>query len=501
MKAIDWNEFINSEQSFLEAYAGHGKTTAIADCLLQSAPGSHFLILTHTHAGIASLLKKFKTKNVPSDKYQLETIDGFAQRIVLSQQGTINLPSQEDKTYFKVAVKICEELLNSKRIQHIMGISYQGVFVDEYQDCSPLQHQMILALTKSIPLHCLGDHMQGIFSFGDEKIVDLDKDLFFFQKFNFLTYPWRWHPDYLPLGNKIKDMREELEKYDKITLSHTPNEFVYVYQYPNCTIYDPNYNKFLRSVVNFHSSNSLLIICPSYYETDKMGVPKLRGGLKDRIDLKSKIDFNNSFTLLDALDADFYYTAANRLDKYVLDCINNRRINKIAHLYDILTEKLYIQKTGVSKWINRGKNAFKKRTGENLKWHAKLSELYANFVSSPNNRNLFPILEYIIHLPDIKCSHLLCYYEVLRVVKSSAEESCSILEAMKQNKTRIRHMGRHIEGKCIGTTLLTKGLEFDTVIICDADKFEDKKHFYVAISRACKQLVILTHCPQINFRR
>lgn len=499
--AIDWSEFINSEQSFLEAYAGHGKTTAIADCLLQSAPKSHFLILTHTHAGIASLLKKFKTKNVPSDKYQLETIDGFAQRIVLSQQGSINLPPQEDKRYFKIAVKICMEMLSSKRIQYVMGITYNGVFVDEYQDCSPSQHQMILALTKSIPLHCLGDNMQGIFSFWEEGIVDLEKDLFFFQKFNHLTYPWRWHPDYLPLGNKIKNMREELEKYSKISLLHSPGEFVYVYQYPDCTIYDPDYNKFLRSIVSFHSSDSMLIICPSYYETDKMGLPKLRGGLKDRIELKSKIDFNNSFTLLDALDANFYYTAANRLDTYVLDCANKRRIRKIAHLFDILTEKLYVQKTGLSKWINRGANGFKKRTGENYKLYSKFSELYTSFESSPNNRTLYPILEYIIHLPDIKCSHLHCYYEVLRVVKSSVEESSSILEAMKQNKTRIRHMGRHIEGKCIGTTLLTKGLEFDTVIICDADRFEDKKHFYVAISRACKQLIVLTHCTQIHFKK
>lgn len=213
--AIDWSEFINSDQSFLEAYAGHGKTTAIADCLLQSAPDSHFLILTHTHAGIASLLKKFKSKNVPSPKYQLETIDGFAQRIVLSQQGDKNLPSQEDKKYFKVAVEICEDLLKSKRIQYVMGITYNGVFVDEYQDCSPQQHQMILTLTQNIPLHCLGDHMQGIFSFGDESIVDLDRDLFFFHKFHSLTFPWRWYPNNLPLGNKIKAMREELEKSNK----------------------------------------------------------------------------------------------------------------------------------------------------------------------------------------------------------------------------------------------------------------------------------------------
>lgn len=501
MMAIDWSEFINSEQSFLEAYAGHGKTTAIADCLLQSAPDSYFLILTHTHAGIASLLKNFKSKNIPTSKYQLETIDGFAQRIVLSQQGDTNLPPQGDKKYFRVAVEICEELLKSKRMQYVMGITYQGVFVDEYQDCSPQQHQMILSLTENIPLHCLGDHMQGIFSFGDEKIVDLKSDLFFFQRFNCLDYPWRWHPNNLPLGNKIKDMRMELENYNRVTLIHSPNEGVYVYQYPDCTVYDCEYGRFLRSIVNYHSSNSLLIICPSYFEKDKHGVERLRGGLDDRIDIKSKIDFNNSYVILDALDADFYYSAANRLDKFIVDITQRPNIKRIAHLFDVLTDKLFIHKTGLGKWIDRSQNRFKKRTGEKLGKCAELSRLFEIFEKCPNSKNLYPILDLIIGLPEIKCSHPNCYYEVLRVVKCSAEDTNSVFDAMKQNKTRIRHMGRHIEGKCIGTTLLTKGLEFDTVIICDADKFEDKKHFYVAISRACRQLILLTHKNQLPFKK
>ena len=68
----------------------------------------------------------------------------------------------------------------------------------------------------------------------------------------------------------------------------------------------------------------------------------------------------------------------------------------------------------------------------------------------------------------------------------------SVFNCMIEYKNIIRHTGRKIKGRCIGTTLLTKGLEFDTVIIVDAHLFTDKKNFYVAISRACKNLVILT---------
>lgn len=36
---IDWREFIKCKRGLLIAPAGHGKTTAIADCLLQCPEG------------------------------------------------------------------------------------------------------------------------------------------------------------------------------------------------------------------------------------------------------------------------------------------------------------------------------------------------------------------------------------------------------------------------------------------------------------------------------
>lgn len=68
-----------------------------------------------------------------------------------------------------------------------------------------------------------------------------------------------------------------------------------------------------------------------------------------------------------------------------------------------------------------------------------------------------------------------------------------MFEAIKLTKSRIRHQGRKIQGRIIGTTLLTKGLEFDIVLIWNAHKFEDAKNYYVANSRACKKLILLTN--------
>ena len=64
---------------------------------------------------------------------------------------------------------------------------------------------------------------------------------------------------------------------------------------------------------------------------------------------------------------------------------------------------------------------------------------------------------------------------------------------MERIRNITRKIGRNITGKCIGTTLLVKGLEFDTVVILDAHKFKCPKNFYVACTRATKRLIIFTN--------
>jgi len=64
---------------------------------------------------------------------------------------------------------------------------------------------------------------------------------------------------------------------------------------------------------------------------------------------------------------------------------------------------------------------------------------------------------------------------------------------MKNIRNVKRRMGRKIKGKCIGTTLLTKGLEFDTVAILNAHEFDCPKNLYVALTRSSKRLIVFTN--------
>ena len=127
--------------------------------------------------------------------------------------------------------------------------------------------------------------------------------------------------------------------------------------------------------------------------------------------------------------------------------------------------------------------------------------MFSIFESEKTFSSLKDVIKFIAKLPKIKCYHRNFYNTILGCFDIAQTNNISMFETMKLIKNRARHQGRKIEGKCFGTTLLTKGLEFDTVIVYDASKFEDGKNFYVAISRACRKLVIITESLSLNFKR
>lgn len=505
---IDWAEFLECERGLLIAPAGHGKTTAISDCLNLCPDDSCQLVLTHTHAGIASLKKKFKAKSVPSHKYKLETITGFAQRYVLAFLGASVLPKQEEKHYFREAVVKCTEILNTPVLQHVIKLSYNGVFVDEYQDCTISQHDMVMALSQNLPLHILGDPLQGIFDFERERLVNFDTDLpeMFFRRFVLLDTPWRWKDTNIGLGNAILNWRNILESETKeLKLVSCREREIFVAIAPNHKDeFDGDFIKWRNYVISSHASDSTLILCPSYLGYDAHGNKLMRGDLDDRLRFKQCFDFSHHYLLLDALDGETYYQRSKKIDDYLKLCLGNNKADKLLHLCKLM-ESLYIGKSFIKDWItHKGKGTpyyfISKADKVKKVASSKVEQCFNSYLESPTISSLRTVLLAVAELPGYKNSRYDFMNDIIRCMSRAIEEDISAYESMSHQRSQIRHMGRKIEGKCIGTTLLTKGLEFDTVILLNADKFQDKKHFYVAVSRAKTRLVFITDSATIKFK-
>ena len=487
---MDWSEFLADPQGLVIAPAGHGKTHAIAECLKQCGDGRQ-LVLTHTHAGIVAIQKKLKKMQVASTCYHIETIAGFAQSLVLSFLGSGSLPSREDKAYFpKVTSEACR-LLAVESLRKVMRISYKSLFVDEYQDCNDNQHKLIMQLTEIMPTHIFGDEMQGIFAF-DGATRDFHRELADFKIYDVLKTPWRWkvNGNSKALGQWILNTRHLLEQPQPIIrLTSDADAHVRVVVRP----YDPGtyYGDVGKEILKLQT-NSILVIVPSYQD-DK----GWHGGTADRARIRPRFDFARQFTLVEAIDERTHYSVARDIEG-LINSIRRARY-KYDRIFETL-EKLTLSKTELSNWHNEKNHSLKsKRDAAYKKFAETLKSLCDNFIANPQYNTFRDLLTFVRNGMRVKISRPDLFYTILHCL-SEVPNDGSLVTQVASYKNVIRRCGRKIEGKCIGTTLLTKGLEFDAVVILQADKFEDARNFYVAISRACKELVIFTEKTSLQFK-
>ena len=213
---MNYQEFIDSPKSLLIAPAGYGKTYTIAGCLKDTSGKQ--LILTHTHAGIASIRKKIRGHNISNDKYSVETISSFAQKYVNAYYNGI-VPEQDSREYHPFVIKQAASIISTSIIQRVLNATYTGIFVDEYQDCTKAQHTLIMELAKSLPSHILGDPLQGIFDFGGRnELVDFESDLSEYAMFE-LSTPFRWITvQKQSLANSLVTIREKLQNAETVDL-------------------------------------------------------------------------------------------------------------------------------------------------------------------------------------------------------------------------------------------------------------------------------------------
>lgn len=176
MIVLDYEKILAKDKLLVVAPAGYGKTYTIAECLKYCK--NKQLILTHTHAGVAALKEKIKKSDVSADRYHIETITSFARKYVNSFNCSKKLPVETDADYWKTVVELASNLVKVKPIMEIIRLSYTGLFVDEYQDCTFTQHSLIMNLSRIFPTRILGDELQGIFSFNkSDPIVNWSEDI------------------------------------------------------------------------------------------------------------------------------------------------------------------------------------------------------------------------------------------------------------------------------------------------------------------------------------
>lgn len=491
------------QRNLLIAAAGHGKTYTISELVRINDQPHPYLILTHTHAGVASLREKMMSRNINVRNYVLTTIHAFCQSLVLAYvKDYTAIPSRETKpsAFYRYLCTKATELIQLKVVNHIIKSSYSGVIVDEYQDCNIDQHKFALALAKIIPLRALGDPLQCIFDFKDT-CVDFNADFNDFELFKFLDKPWRWiNSGNNLLGSKILTCREHLEKRvenDFRLIDDPQSNFRVITNFDvNSPQYLQDIGRFIRGIV----SESLLVIIPSNIKyKSKREIVSTFCTIQHRADIRSRMGLTHGFSLLESIDDKDFYGISRKLDVF----FKRKHASVESYVKDVC-DLLTVMTLGVSnikEYINQNTGKFiNKKDVEKSKISSYLTTLFNRAYSSQSKQDFAKIARHFHYNLKTPIKRPELFFDLLSAINGS-NQTKTILDSMIERRNLLRRQGRKVKGKAIGTTLLTKGLEFDTVVVFQADMIQDRRNFYVAISRATKNLYLISSSDKITLTK
>jgi hypothetical protein len=419
--------------------------------------------LTHTNAGAAALRQRMKKGGISSGAFRVSTIDGFVMRLL----ATFPMRSAIDPRVLEISnpgsdyPAIRDAALGLLRAGHLstaLRATYARVIVDEYQDCSLVQHSIVDALADDLPTVVLGDPMQAIFGFGGNRLVNWARDVApRFPPIGELSTPWRWiNAGTEELGRWLLHARGELQAGRPIDLRAAPAELQWV------RLDAVNLDEGRRTAAHtrlLDGEETVLIIGDSRNPRGRHQFTSQTRGA----------------TSVETVDLSDLTTFARRFDL--------SRADALQHLVNFAGDVM----TGV------GAAAFLGRIETLQSGRARIpptpaEEAALAFSARPG---LDVALQLLQRLEDqngarvFRPEMLHCCRSAMRAVSADR----SFLEAALHTRERNRHHGRPVSRRAVGSTLLLKGLEADVAVILQPEQM-DACNLYVALTRGARRLLV-----------
>ena len=471
MKAEEITLIQSKHNAAIIAPAGHGKTEMITD-LVDKLPGTK-LVLTHTNAGVAALMNRFKKKNVDASKYYLSTISSFCMKWTEAYPSTAGIrPTMKvtDKDFYSKIHTGTSRIFTHSWARDIIEKTYSCVLVDEYQDCVLAQHQIFVELNKTVPIYVLGDPLQAIFGF-KESLVSWKNICFDVLEDEIETYPWRWEKTNPALGQYLNDVRKKLlPGLDKkeVRLSTIPNQ---------TSVFNINpadiHGSVIYSIVKKYDS----VLYIAKWETDTKAFAKSSGGLFQH-DEKQNLDELYNFAM--RLDVDDVVTRGKVLFNFIGECASGVSSELGSYESHIIS----------------GDYDFHR-----IKKHPEFGSRMIRLRETNSYDSMLRILEWIKACKDLRIHRRELFNEMQRSIRRARDSQDTILKAAQDIRMIPGNQSKYSNFKYLSSrTLLSKGLEFDCVII-DLSKVNMGRgnnnrysvtDMYVAMTRAMKAIYFIT---------
>ena len=460
--------------SAIIAPAGHGKTEMIVE-LVDHLDGRQ-LLLTHTNAGVDALQKRLQRKNVSKTKYSISTIAAFCIKWGMSYYNSAQIDKSlspynrnEASRYYNQFYNGASLIFDHDWVRKVLQNSYTGIIVDEYQDCNIKHHEIFHKLNRYLPVRVLGDPLQGIFSFTGQPLVDWDN--LGFNIVDVKTRPWRWNDVNPELGEYLQDIRR--------LLLPTLSGQICGIDFSNCPdcvcLVDPDDFNPYRLLPEFKQYKSVLYIAKWPREQLNFCNRKMPGIFQ--YDEKQECD--ELFEYSDAFSKKTGFELALSIIAFESECLT--KVN-----------------SELASYINRLKSG--NDDYSRIKKHQDFGELlHTENIVCPNDF-IIAMLEWFEQNQIFKFYRKELHCEMLRSVKYARNNGISISDAAGHIRSDVPLQKRYTQFKYLSSrTLLSKGLEFDCVLVDMSDPLSAKE-FYVAITRAMKKVYIITSSSLLKLK-
>lgn len=452
--------------------AGGGKTELIGRAVRHTLHHrKKQLILTHTHAGVGAIKARLKRLGLPASSCRIATLDGFAKQYASHYPllAGIAIDTEEEPAWDEIR-EGTRRILGSAHIGQVLCTSYAGVLVDEYQDCSPLQHALVLALADLLPTRVLGDPLQGVFGFADSEIVDWEKDVAaHFPRLEVAEVGWRWKESNPELGDELADVRARLLAGLPIDLGHY-SKIRWLKISPEQQI------SACHDAANLHTE---VVAIHKWGNQCHSLARKLSGRFSSMDELAGK----DLVKFCDVMDTTEGSRRAAEVISFARKCI-----------------------TGLPSGLAAAEKAFREEKRPRTNPGRKHIEVYRSLVAvadEPHGEHLLEAMAAIESLPKVFVHRRECWYEAKRAINlfRTEDDVSDLRTAALRIRDHARRIGRFDQPRTVSRTLLVKGLEYEHAVVLDADALQDPRELYVALTRGKFAVTVLSKSPVLRRSR
>jgi hypothetical protein len=449
----------------VEMPAGTGKTHLLAAAVaIVAESGSRSLVLTHTNAGVDAIRKRLRQFDVPTALFRVETITSWAFSLVGAYSGLagISVTDAPDWSLSDSYVKGAASAAEARAVIDVHSISFDFLYVDEYQDCSLTQHELIIKLAQAIPRTIvLGDRLQAIFGFRGNPLAEWDTHVL--PAFPALVYEpiaYRWSAHNPELGQWLLGIRPLLVSGQQFDFAaHTIPGLIWIA------------NAFPTSIATvahgFRNFNETVILLDKWPGDVAAHASRLGGSYSVMEDIQGRFMCDQLRTLPPQGD----FQLATWFAKFAKECViglsglDSTVMGRLMKNQEIT----HYARTGIEQVL------------------AALDSLR----TSPTYEQLGHTAAAIRAVPTLKVYRWEAWDDTVEAIATTADNGESAVDNLARRRERLRRTGRRSHARIASRTLLVKGLEYDHVVIADLSKIRDPRNLYVALSRARKTVTVI----------